>query len=198
MRRIIFTLLVSFSLTACGIDTTGLSAETSRNPKGSAGSVKVTEYADLQCPACKASHEQIIQPILAEYGDRIQFEFKHFPLRRIHPFALAAAEAAECAADQGKFWEFVDTAYTNQANLSTSVLIEWATSLQLDLALFNRCTQSHIKQELILADYSEGEKLGVSGTPSFFVEGVRVERNNLEFLKAAIDQALLKRAGQKL
>mgnify|MGYP001580590176 CR=1 FL=1 len=198
MRRIIFALLFSLSLTACGIDTTGLSSLSSRTLKGPVGAIKVTEYADLQCPACKASHEQIIKPMLAEYGDRIQFEFKHFPLRRIHPFALAAAEASECAADQGKFWEFIDLAYAKQDLLSTAALPEWATELQLDLSLFERCTRSNIKEELILADYSEGEKLGVSGTPSFFVEGIRVERNNLEFLKAANDQALLKRAGQKL
>lgn len=198
MRRTLFLTIVAISLTACGIDTTGLSADSSRPAKGPAQGVLVTEYADLQCPACKASHEQIITPLLAAYGDRIQLEFKHFPLRKIHRFALEAAQAAECSADQGKFWEFIDVAYENQETLSSEALREWAGKLSLDTALFERCVASKIKQKTVLADYAQGEKLGVAGTPSFFVDGVRVERNNIDFLKAAIDAVLAKRAQQKL
>jgi len=92
-------------------NTTGLSDESSREPAGNASAaVIVMEFSDLQCPACKLVHAQVTKPLLQNYGNKIRFEFKHFPLRNIHTYALSAAMASECAADQGKFWEFIDIA----------------------------------------------------------------------------------------
>ncbi len=179
------------SLAACGVDTTGLSAASSRTAKGPASAtVTVTEYADLQCPACGAAYTIINEPLLAKYGSKIRFEFKHFPLTNLHSYAMEAAEASECAADQGKFWEFVDINYKNQADLSSAALREWATTLKLDASLFDRCVRSHIKKDTVMSDMEGGKKLGVGGTPSYFVNGRRIANNDLTAISAAIDAAL--------
>jgi protein-disulfide isomerase len=191
------SLAFSFVLVAC-VDTTGLSAASSRTPKGNpVATVTVLEFADIQCPACKAAHEQVVQTLLAQYGDRIRFEFKHFPLRAIHPYAMEAAMGAECAADQNKFWEFVDFAYDNQSSLKSSVIREWGNELSLDADLFDRCIRSGIKEDTILADYDEGIKKGVQGTPTFFVAGMKVASNVTE-LGAAIEKAITQAAAAPL
>lgn len=190
-RTLSTSALLAFGLTACGVDTTGLSAESSRRPTGVPNaSVVVVEFADLQCPACKGAHELITGPLLEKYGNRIRFEFKHFPLSAIHIHAMEAAMAAECAADQGKFWEFIDIDYTNQEKLSSSELRVWGKELGLDEALFDRCIASGIKKKTVLADYAEGEKKGVNSTPTFFINGTRVNLVNVGDLEAAVDAAL--------
>lgn len=189
MRRTLFTLLcTSLFLVAC-VDTTGISEESSRPPKGNANAaVTVVEFGDLQCPACKAAHAQIVQPLIEQRGSQIRFEFHHFPLQSIHRYALQAAMAAECAADQGKFWEFVDLDYADQAKLDNDQLYRWADALGLDDDLFDRCLRSKIKRKAVLADYDQGQELGVSGTPTFFVNGKKVE-SGLPQITAAIDAA---------
>jgi protein-disulfide isomerase len=183
----------SLALVAC-VDTTGLSAESSRTPHpktNPAASVVVTEYADLQCPACRAAYSMVSEPLVEKYGTRIRFDFAHFPLQTAHPYALAAAEASECAADQGKFWEFVAIDFERQDQLSRDALDDWAQELKLDMDVFGRCTKSHIKRDEILASYNEGVEMGVQGTPTFFVNGVRVE-STIDALSAAIDAQLAK------
>lgn len=188
MRATLFTLTLSLALVAC-VDTTGLSAESSRPAKGNpAALVVVQEFADLQCPACKGAHEQVNGALLEQYGDRIRFEFKHFPLRGIHPYAMESAMASECAADQGKFWEFVDMNYTNQSQLKSTTIREWGNALGLDADLFDRCIRSGIKEDTVLADFAEGEKLGVNGTPSYYVNGQKVS-SSVEAIGAAVTAA---------
>lgn len=192
-RTLTLSALISASLLlgACGVDTTGLTGTSAKAPKGPASAaVTLTEYGDLQCPACKAAHEILTKPILAQYSGKIRFEYKHFPLRSIHVYAYEAAQASECAADQGKFWEFVDLDYAKQDALSSNALRDWAAELRLDTALFDRCVKSGIKGDTVLAEYAQGEKLGVNSTPTYFVNGVRVESNTIEAMKAAIDAAL--------
>lgn len=185
-------------LTAC-VDTTGLSAETSRtaHPSTNSGaSVTVTEYGDLQCPSCRGAQELVVKPLIAKYGKQISFEFSQFPLQAIHPYAMISAESSECAADQGKFWEFIDLVFTNQTSLSPNALNGWAADLKLDMDLFGRCVKSHIKRPTIQAEYNAGRELGVGGTPTFFVNGKRVE-STLAAISAAIDEAK-KNVGSRL
>jgi protein-disulfide isomerase len=184
-------LSLAFILSACtAVDTTGLSPDSTKMPKGSSTAlVTVTEYGDLQCPACKAAHEILNKPLLEKYGTRIRFEFKQFPLA-MHPYAMKAAMASECAADQGKFWEFLDLTYLKQADMSNTVFNGWADELSLDAALFDRCLSSGIKKKTVQADYKEGESLGVNSTPSYFVNSVRVNENTIQALSTAVDQAL--------
>lgn len=186
----ISTLLGAVLLSACNVDTTGISDATSRgpHPKTSPNAiVTVEEFGDLQCPACRGA-QPLVKQIIDKYGTQITFAFKHFPLRSIHQYSIVAAKAAECAADQEKFWEFEEMAYEKQPDLNTKTPTEWAKSLGLDMDLFDRCTRSHIKKNEIMADYEEGQKRGVSGTPTFFVNGKKVE-STMDALSAAIDQA---------
>lgn len=178
-------------LAAC-VDTTGLNGDlhTPPNPKSNAsGAVLVQEYGDLECPACKAAYLQLNPELLKEYGKDIRFEFVHFPLQSLHPYAMAAAEASECAADQGKFWEFVDTDYNHQEDLDPAHIDQWAKGLGLDMDTFDRCTKSHIKRSAIQKSYDAGAALGVMGTPTYMVNGKPVEAT-MDALGAAIKQAL--------
>lgn len=187
MKRFFSFAALSLALAAC-VDTTGLTAESSRTPhplSNANSAVVVQEYADLQCPSCKAAHSVIMQPLLAQYGSQIRYEFQQFPLASIHRYAMDAAEASECAADQGKFWEFVDIAFENQESLGPAALDAWGEELGLDAALYERCRASHIKRETVQAEYDAGRELGVSGTPTFFVNGTRVE-SSVEAIGAEI------------
>jgi len=186
MKRISFLFLVTFLLAAC----TPSDTETTRPPLGNPdGVVKVVEYTDLQCPACRAVHIGVVKPLLAKYGSVIRFDLKHFPLRAQHRYALDAAESSECAADQGKFWEFIDLAFEKQDALSYPSLLAWAQQLKLDGSKFENCWKSRRKKDLVLADYNEGRALGVEGTPAFFVNGVQVQAG-FDTLSAAVDKAL--------
>ncbi len=188
-----FTVLSCILLASCA-SSAGISKESSRIPKGNPNAiVTVKEFSDLQCPACRTVHLQVVTPIIQNYGDRIRFEFKHFPLQSIHPFALPAAMASECAADQGKFWEYIDLAYINQDELNASALEEWAAELSLDTELFARCLKSKVKRGTVLDDYNEARDIGLSGTPTFFVNGVQVPTNDLVRAIKDAESSLIKR-----
>ena len=183
-------LVATLMLLAACTDTTGLPEKSSRGSKGNpSAAVTVVEFADLQCPACQAAHSQITTPLLEKYGTQIRFTFKHFPLRSLHRYALEAAMAAECSADQGKFWEYVDQVYAEQKKLDLDQLSVWAKALGLDQDLFDRCMQTKIKRTTVLADYEEGQELGVTGTPTYFVNGEKIE-SGVDTLSAAIEEAL--------
>lgn len=190
MKKLFPALVLSIALAAC-VDTTGISADSSKTPHPSTdanASVTVTEYGDLQCPSCQAAQSLVVEPLIQKYGKQISFEFRQFPLQALHPYAMIAAEASECAADQGKFWEFIDMDFDNQSSLSQDSIMKWATDLKLDMELFGRCFKSHIKRPTIQAEYAEGQKAGVTGTPTFFVNGKRVE-STITAISAAIDEA---------
>ncbi len=195
MKRLLLlgSVVLSLGLAACGVDTTGLKPESSRGPAGNANAaVTVVEFGDIQCPACRGAYLTLEKPLLEKYGQQIRFDFKHFPLQALHPYALELAQASECAADQGKFWEFIDVAYTNQLDLEKlghNAASTWAGGLGIDMDLFNRCVSSHIKKDTVLADYDEGTKAEVQGTPTFFVNGQKTEAT-MEALSAAIDAGL--------
>lgn len=191
MRRFLsITFVSALVLASCGVDTTGISAESTRGAAGNAsGAVTVTEFADIQCPACRSAYDLLEKPLIDKYGTQVRFEFRHFPLQTIHPYALELAEASECAADQQKFWEYISLAYEKQPDLKKGSATEWAQALGLDMDLFGRCLSSHIKRDTVLEDYDLGIKLGVQGTPTFFVNSTRVEAT-IGALSAAIEAGL--------
>lgn len=196
MKRLLIIGILTLGLTAC-VDTTGISPESSKTPKGNPSSVvQIAEYADLECPACRAAHTTVVQPILAKYGNQIRYDFHFFPLRSIHRYTMDLSEAAECVADQGKFWEYVDSAFEKQPDLAKGSAAEWGSALVTDQDLFSRCTRSHIKAKAIMAEYDQGIAMGVQGTPTFFVNGKQVQ-TTVDDLSAAID-AQLKGAKQRL
>jgi protein-disulfide isomerase len=137
--------------------------------KGSANAqVVLVEFADYQCPYCQKVHPDI-DKLKAEFGDKLAIAFKDFPLP-MHPFAQKAAEAARCAGVQGKFWEFHDSLFTDK-KLEVPQLKEEARTLKLDGAAFDKCLDSGETAAVVAKDYAEGRKLGITGTPSFFVNG---------------------------
>lgn len=151
--------------------------------------VKLVEYSDFQCPFC-ARHSPTLKRILSEYGDKVSLEYKHFPLS-FHHLAVPAAVASECAAEQGKFWEFHDKIFNNQAQLSQVNLDLWAKQVGVDMDDYLKCLSSNRFQAKITAETTAGGQVGVQGTPTTFVNGtIFVGAVPYEGLKAAIDAAL--------
>jgi protein-disulfide isomerase/rhodanese-related sulfurtransferase len=128
----------------------------------------IVEFGDFECPACGLS-EDAARQIRAQYGDRIRFVFRQFPLTRIHPQAEKAAEASECAAEQGKFWESVEKLYARQADLSVDALKRYAAELGLNQSRFDQCLDSGETAERVKQDLADGHALGVNGTPTYFI-----------------------------
>ncbi len=141
---------------------------------GQNASIVVEEFGDFQCPACGAAYKQL-KDFPAKYGDKVLWKFLHYPLTSIHPYAFNAAMAAECANDQGKFWEYHNMLYENQNNLSRSDLYTYADKIGLDKTSFDACFRSRAKASVVDADVAEGDKRGVTATPSFFVNGKLVD-----------------------
>ncbi|MBT3835168.1 thioredoxin domain-containing protein [Candidatus Peribacteria bacterium] len=193
MKKIAISALL-LTLTACSSDASGINSESSKKPLGNpASSIIVEEFSDIQCPACKFAHENIVKRLLDEYGRNIRFEFKHFPLRGIHPFAQKASEASECAADQELFLEFLDIAYKNQKNLTTTNLVSYAEEIGVeDMDLFNQCLRSGAKKKFVDNNYNEAIKKKLTGTPTFIVSGKRIPKNSYELIKTAIEEAMPK------
>lgn len=152
--------------------------------------VHIVEYSDFQCPACGAAYP-VVEQIMEEYRDRVNFEYKHFPLTSIHRFAFSAAEASECANDQGKFWEYYTLLFENQDALSDDALKQYAADIGLDTELFENCLDSNAKAKYVTADFNEGIGKGVDSTPTFFINGVKLENWRYESFSAAIENELV-------
>ena len=132
-------------------------------------SVVVEEFSDLQCPACGLISPQVKQVVEAN-PNIAQLRYFHFPLPQ-HPYAFKAAEAAECALDQGKFWDYVGLTFQNQKNLNFDSLYSMAKTLGLDESKFKECLDSGSKKDLVKADLGEGYRRGVRATPTIYVNG---------------------------
>lgn len=161
------------------------------NPEAS---VTLTEYSDFQCPACGQFYP-VLKALTEQYGDSLAFEYKHFPLVSIHPFALPAAKAAEAAGQQGKFFEMHDKLFENQNAWSQSAapqvyFNQYAQELGLDMDLFKRHMRAPMIDEHVRAQFAEAQELGLTSTPSFFLNGERLEFETFEEFMGAIEAAL--------
>lgn len=157
-------------------------------------SVTLTEYSDFQCPAC-GQFQPIVEEVLAEYGDQLKFEYKHFPLSQLHPYAESAARAAEAAGQQGKFFEYASLLFKNQAAWSGSkapaaLFTQYATELGLDMNQFTRQQRSPLLQAQIRSQFTEARGLGLTGTPSFYLNGVKMDVKSADDFKASIAAAV--------
>ncbi|MEM4389399.1 MAG: thioredoxin domain-containing protein [Candidatus Micrarchaeia archaeon] len=135
--------------------------------------VVIVEYSDFQCPFCAEFWRAVLPAIQRDFlsTGKARFVYKHFPLENIHPLAVMAAEAAECAGEQGHFWEYHDLLFANQASLSEGSFIALAANLSLDMPRFTACLESRQKASIVAAHQSEGLANGVRGTPTFFING---------------------------
>ena len=153
--------------------------------------VTLVEYGDYECPYCGLAHP-IVKELLRRLGDQLRFAYRHFPLTQVHPHAEHAAQAAEAAGKQGKFWEMHDTLFENQDALDDADLIRYAMALGLNQSRFVRDMGDPAVIEHIREDVYSGIQSGVSGTPTFFINGVRHDGSyDLDALLAAIEDAMV-------
>jgi protein-disulfide isomerase len=158
--------------------------------------VTVIEFSDFQCPYCARFQADTLPQIMQNYGDKIRFVYRDFPLTSLHQYALKAAEASQCANEQGAYWKYHDMLFQNQSALDDASLKNYAATLQLDTATFNQCLDSDKYMSEVQKDYQDGLAAGVQGTPAFFVNGNLIEgAQPYAVFKAAIDQALAKAGG---
>jgi protein-disulfide isomerase len=161
--------------------------------------VTLVEYGDYQCPYCQ-QYEATVEAVIAKYGDQIKFQFRNFPISSAHPNAFAAARAAEAADQQGKFWEMHDLLYATQnyqvwtRETDPNVTFQrYAKLIGLNVAKFKTDFASSKVNNIINADLAEGTKLNVTGTPSFFLNGKKIEiTNTIEAFEKIINQAIAK------
>ncbi|HEY0458212.1 MAG TPA: thioredoxin domain-containing protein [Pyrinomonadaceae bacterium] len=160
--------------------------------RGSAAApVTVVMFSDFQCSHCAATHP-VLQKVLAEYGDKIRFVVRDYPLTTIHPDAFAAAIAANAARAQGKFFEYVEILYKNQDALDAASLKKYAAGLGLNLQQFELDLQSEKNAAAVRKDMADGASYGIAGTPTVFVNGVKVRVATADGFREAIDKALKK------
>jgi protein-disulfide isomerase len=150
--------------------------------------VTIVAFTDYQCPSCAAIHPAL-ERVVKESGDKVRLVARDFPLN-IHAEAFKAAEAAEAAREQGKYWEYVQVLMQNQSALSVEKLKGYATQLGLDRTRFDAALDSRKFADMVQSDVDDGIKLGLKGTPSLFINGRRVTAKTYEELKESVDAAL--------
>lgn len=160
------------------------------NPEGE---VVVVEYSDFQCPAC-AAFAPVVEEMLAEYGDRVRLEYRHFPLITAHPNARPAAQAAEAAGVQGKFWEMHDLLFERQSAWSSSInpqnqFANYAEELGLDVEKFRNDSNSRQIRDVVQDEMRAGREF-VTGTPTILINGEKLEPLTYEGFTATIEAAL--------
>ncbi|EKE25883.1 MAG: DsbA oxidoreductase [uncultured bacterium] len=161
--------------------------------------VAMVEFSDFECPFCERFFKETLPQIKKEYIDtgKVKLTYRHFPLD-FHAAAMPAALASECANEQGKFWEYHDKIFTEQSKISgktgeiiSQQLKTWAKQTKLDTTRFNNCLDSEKYKEAVNKDVNDGKTAGVSGTPTFFINGKRlVGAQPFAAFKAVIDEEL--------
>ena len=134
----------------------------------------LVEYGDYQCPHCGEAYP-IVKAVQKRFGEKLKFVFRNFPLKNVHPQAELAAEAAEAAAAQGRFWEMHDAILEHQSQLGEHFLVELAGKLKLDTQRFTQDLAAGTFRKRVEEDFMSGVRSGVNGTPGFFIDGVRYE-----------------------
>ena len=151
--------------------------------------VTLVEYGDYECPHCGAAHP-VVQEVRRSLGPNLRFVFRHFPLTQIHPHAKRAAEAAEAAGAQGKFWGMHDLLFENQDALEDADLLRYAADLSLEAERFATELSTGVYTSRVRGDFRSGVRSGVNGTPTFFINGARHEASwDLPTLLAAVEAA---------
>jgi len=151
--------------------------------------VALVEYGDFECPYCGEAYP-IVKEVQERMGEQLLFAFRNFPITTSHPHAESAAEAAEAAATQGRYWEMHDHLYENQHHLSADDLRGYAEALRLDTALFDKELEEHVHADRVHEDFMSGVRSGVNGTPTFFINGWRHDDSyELETLLQAVQHA---------
>ncbi|MBF0131420.1 MAG: thioredoxin domain-containing protein [Magnetococcales bacterium] len=151
--------------------------------------VTIIEFSDFECPYCRKA-QAVLGKLKETYGDKLRFVFRHYPLP-FHKLAPKASEAAMCANEQSKFWDFHDALFADSQSLAVDALKELATKLKLDTAKFDECLTSGRHASRIASDSAEGQQLGITGTPTFFINGLKlVGAVPLDAFKEVLDKEI--------
>jgi protein-disulfide isomerase len=147
----------------------------------------LVEYGDFECPHCGAAHP-VVEAVRRRLGDQMRFVYRHFPLANIHPHAEPAAEAAEAAGAQGRFWEMHDLLFEHQDMLEDRDLLAYAHAIGLDIPRFVAEMENGIHAPRVQEDFLGGVRSGVNGTPTFFINGARYDGpRDVESMVAAFE-----------
>jgi len=151
--------------------------------------VTLVEYGDYECPYCGEAYP-IVKEVQRQFGKRLRFVFRNFPLSQMHPHAEAAAEVAEFAGAQGKFWEMHDQLYENQARFGDALYLSLGEELGLSTTAMRKALKEGTFKARVRSDFTGGVRSGVNGTPTFFINGHRHDSSfDFETLVSAIQQA---------
>jgi len=148
--------------------------------------VTLVEFSDYECPACGAVHP-VVKDILKKYPDKIRFYYRHFPLPQ-HPDAELAAYASQAAGNQGKFWEMHDKLFENQKSLKREDLLSYAKDLKLDLDKFTKDLENPEVKQQVATDLALATEINLDQTPTFFLNGVKMETFSPEAIEKAIKE----------
>jgi protein-disulfide isomerase len=152
--------------------------------------VTIVEFSDYQCPYCKTWYQQTYDQLMANYPGKIRFVYRDLPLP-MHPEAIPAAEAADCAEEQGAFWKYHDALFSGQYTLGRTAYEQYAADLGLDTTAFSACLDDHRYQAEVKANAADAARLGLTGTPSFVINGrILIGALPFEDFKAIIDEEL--------
>ena len=173
------------------LNTTALPVSDSDHMLGSqTARVALVEYGDFECPSCAQAYPAV-KILLKHFGERVRFVFRHFPLREVHPHAELAAEAAEAAGAQNKFWPMHDLLFQNQLHLNAKNLRQYAEKVELDLARYDFEMGEHVYLQRVQEHIEGGTRSRVRSTPTFFVNSVVCDVSfGLEHLERAIETEL--------
>ncbi len=136
--------------------------------------IVMIEFSDYECPFCKRFRVEVYDQLFETYGDKLRFVYRDFPIQSIHPEAVPAAVAANCAGEQGKYWEYHDLLFLGGRELGQETYLAYAEELDLDMEAFQACLESEEQRQEVLDDFNDGVRLGVRGTPTFFINGLPV------------------------
>lgn len=153
--------------------------------------ITIVEFSDYQCPFCARWHQQVYPDLMKAYEGKIKFVYRDFPLYSIHPQAEAAAIAANCAGDQNSYWLYHELLFNGGKDLGRETFIDYAGQIGIDSDAFTKCIDEERSKDEISKDYSYASSLGVSSTPTFFVNGIAVVgAQPIEVFKQVIDAEL--------
>lgn len=136
--------------------------------------ITLVAFSDYQCPYCKRWHDDVFGKLVEEYGDKVRFVYRDFPLNSIHPQAAPAAQAANCANEQGAFWEYHNALFSYKYDFGDQAFEQYALELGLDAAALMECYQSGRYANEVDADLEFASQFGISSTPTFFLNGIAV------------------------
>jgi predicted DsbA family dithiol-disulfide isomerase len=156
--------------------------------------ITLMTFSDYQCPYCIRS-EPVLAEVLERYPEQVRLIHRHFPLDSIHPFARPASEAAMCADEQGRFWDYHDAIFARGGRLSAESFEEIGRELDLDLEALDACIEARRYREFVDRDFAAGEAAGVTGTPAFFINGIALRgAQDADAISAVIDAELARLA----